>query len=58
MCSWSIYGLEQREFFSQIVEFEDEGLCVDSISITSMIGEGKKLTSIDGKLFNISGSCG
>jgi len=50
--------LEQREFFSQIVEFEDEGLCVDSISITYMIGEGKKLTSIDGKLFNISGSCG
>ena len=57
-CTQSIYRLEQRKFLSQIVEFVDEGLCVESVSITFGVGKGKKLTSIDIKLFNISSSCG
>ena len=41
-----------------IVQFVDERVCVVSVNITIVVGEGEKQTCIDAELFNISTSSG
>ena len=55
-CSGSVYGLVEEERSSWIVQFVDKRVRVAALSITLMVGEGEKQTSIDAELFN-SGSC-
>lgn len=53
-----VYALVEREFFSWIVQLVNKRVCVESVTIAFIVGDGEKKISIDAKLFNSNSSFG